>query len=311
MISRISLAVATLAFPLSAFAVTGDGAFQTAQIYSRPSADAPADIEELEPPAAPRDSGLSTRVDRLERELRNMTGRMEELQHSVQLLEEQLRAAKQDSPHGVTPPPASGSGPGRRSDAFDPAGNPGAPGAPREIGQATPSAPLSSSSHPASSGPLREPGAPLDLTGHLAQPSPAIAAPVDGAPSQTTVKEDYEQAVALMRAGQYESAEKSLVAFLQKYPKSKYSPAATYGLGESFYQRARYREAAEKYLEISTKYGQSAQAPEAMLRLGQSLSALGAKEQACASFSEIGAKYPGSPNRIKDAAQKESKKLQC
>jgi tol-pal system protein YbgF len=310
MISRISLAVA-LAFPLSAWAASAtDDAFDTAQLYNRPAAD----TEEIDAPPPQRDSGLSTRVDRLERELRNMTGRMEELQHSVQLLEEQLRAAKQENlraapPTAPAPPPPP---PGRRSDAFDPATNPSAPGAPREIGAATPSSPLPSSSHATAGGPMREPGAPLDLTqGHLAPPSPAIAAPAEGAPSQTTVKEDYDQAVALMRGGQYETAEKTLAAFLAKYPKSKYTPAATYGLGESYFQRARYREAAEKYLEISTKYGQSAQAPEAMLRLGQSLSALGAKEQACASFSEIGVKYPGSPGRIRDAAQRESKKLQC
>ncbi|HEY8136937.1 MAG TPA: tetratricopeptide repeat protein, partial [Methylocystis sp.] len=59
------------------------------------------------------------------------------------------------------------------------------------------------------------------------------------------------------------------------------------------------------------KYPQSKQAPDAMLRLGQSLAALGAREQACASFAEIGVKYPGSPVRTRDAAQRESKKLQC
>ncbi len=306
MFSRIPLAIA-LAFSLFAWEAAASGdAFETAQIYNRP----PADIDELDAPP-PRDPGLGTRVDRLERELRNMTGSVEELQHSVQMLEEELRATRQEGARGAPVAPTAPTTT-RRGDAFDPSINPNAPGAPREIGSTQASTPLPPPSHPSASGPLREPGAPLDLTqGHLTQTSPAIVAPLEGAPSQTTVKEDYEQAVAPMRAGQYESAERSLAAFLAKYPKSKYTPAATYGLGESFYQRARYREAAEKYLEISTKYPQSAQAPEAMLRLGQSLSALGAKEQACASFSEISVKYPGSPARIRDAAQRESKKLQC
>ena len=137
-----------------------------------------------------------------------------------------------------------------------------------------------------------------------------IPAP-DGAPAQTTVKDEYDQAVGLVSSGQYESAEKSLTVFLAKYSKTKYAPAATYGLGESFFLRGRHREAAERYLEISTKYPQSKQAPDAMLRLGQSLAALGAREQACASFAEIGVKYPGSPVRTRDAALRESKKLQC
>jgi tol-pal system protein YbgF len=307
MISRPIIAIAFVALlSASGAALAGDARFETAQNYNRP----PADIDEPDTPMSQQDSGgLGMRVDRLERELRNMTGRVEELQHSVQVLEEQLRAARQDNARPIAVPAPAASG--KRGDAFDPNGNPGAPGAPREIGSTSPSAPLPPSSRSAASGPMREPGAPLDLTGHLTQTSPAIIPPADGAPAPPTVKDDYDQAVALMRSGQYESAEKSLAAFLAKYPKSKYAPAATYGLGESFYQRARYREAAEKYLEISTKFAQSAQAPEAMLRLGQSLGALGAREQACASFSEIGVKYPGSASRIRDAAQRESKKLQC
>ena len=48
-----------------------------------------------------------------------------------------------------------------------------------------------------------------------------IPAP-DGAPAQPTVKDEYDQAVALVQSGQYESAEKSLTVFLAKYSKTKY-----------------------------------------------------------------------------------------
>jgi tol-pal system protein YbgF len=218
--------------------------------------------------------------------------------------------------------PPAGAPPGtpqRRGDAFDPASDPAAPGAPRPIGAAPPSAPLNTAPRaaaPASPAPLREPGQPLDITpGRLA---PDAAAPGPQAPPEIAAepplpgpKEDYDQAVASLRAGQYEAAEKSLTVFLAKNSKSKYAPAATLNLGESFFLRGRHREAAEKYLDVTAKYAQSAQAPEAMLRLGQSLNALGAKEQACASFAEIGLKYPGAPARIRDAASRESKKLQC
>ena len=204
MISRSAIALAFAAL-LSAVGATfaGELRFETAQNYDRP----PADIDEPDTPTPQRElGGLGTRVDRLERELRNMTGRVEELQHTVQVLEEQLRAARQDNARPVAAPPPAASG--KRGDAFDPNSNPGAPGAPREIGSTSPSTPLPSS-RSAASGPLREPGAPLDLTGHLTQTSPAIIAPADGAPAPPTVKEDYDQAVALMRSGQYESAEKS------------------------------------------------------------------------------------------------------
>ncbi len=245
-------------------------------------------MESQPAPSAPEHeaAGLSMRVDRLERELRSMTGRVEELQHSVRVLEEQLRATRTDG--------------GRAGGAPSVASEPLASPPPRATASA----------------PGREPGAPLDLTSGLQGQGAVAAAPIpvpaaEAAPAQPTVKDEYEAAVALMRGGQYEAAEKSLTVFLAKYSKSKYAPAATYGLGESFFQRGRHREAAEKYLEISTKFPQSAQAPDAMLRLGEALAALGAREQACASFSEIGVKYPGSSARVRDAAQRESKKLQC
>jgi len=298
-----------------------------AQTYNVP----PSDIYDG-PDAGPgEENGLAMRIDRLERELRRMTGQNEELQHRVQLLEEQLRAAKPEPPHAEaaprgastpaptaqtpTPPAGASVNASRRGDAFDPSTQPSAPGAPRPLGTTMPSAPLPTSAARASgsvtTAPVREAGQPLDiahgrLVGEQSAPAEIAAAPPVAGP-----KEQYAQAVGALRAGKYEQAEKSLSTFLEKNGKSKFAPAATFNLGESYFLRGRHREAAEKYLEISTKYGDSAQAPEALLRLGQSLSAMGAKEQACASYSEINVKFPKATTRIREAAQRESKKIQC
>jgi len=316
MIPRSALRSAVaLAFTFCLGGAAGGPSSVMAQTYNRPLYDDPYD-DRMEAPQRPStSSGVELRVERLERELRQMTGRVEELQHAVQLLEEQLRNAR-PAPGAPPPPPAVE----RRGDSFDPTANPNAVGAPRQIGQTAPSAPLSPPPRAVATASVREVGAPLDVTpGLKGGAEPAVApppAPPQGAeavppPPPPSVKDEYDEAVALMRNGQYEAAEKSLSVFLAKYSKSKYAPAATYGLGESFFLRQRNREAAEKYLEITTKYPQSAQAPDALLRLGQALAAMGAHEQACASFSEIGAKYPGSPARVRDAAQRESKKQQC
>ena len=294
------------------------------QLYNRP----PADLDEAAGGASPNAeaAALGVKVGRLERDLRQMTGRIEELQHQIQQLEEQLRAAKPATTAAATPAPISAPAAGlKRGDAFDAAANPGAAGAPRPLGTTPPSAPMASAS-PRATGtiPGRETGQPLDITLGKLTPEPVAPGP-PAAPGPTaalgptalgpaappSAKDDYDRALASLRAGEYETAEKGFSGVLAKNPKGKLAAGATFNLGESYFLRGRHREAAEKYLEISTKYAQSAQAPEAMLRLGQTLNALGAKEQACASFTEIGVKYPDAPSKIKDAADRESKKIKC
>jgi tol-pal system protein YbgF len=281
-------------------------------------------------PGGPDPAALSVRIDRLERELRQMTGLNEELQHRVQTLEEQLRAARAAEPTRPAAPVAPAAAPAapgapavepapkpaRRTDAFDPAAAPGAPGAPKPLGATTPSAPVSDMQKPVAA-PARDPGAPLDIAhGRLLGDRSAATqgeadTPVGAAILPSAPKDEFEEGNALLRAGKYESAEKTLAAFLAKNPKSRQAAAATYSLGESFFLRGRHREAAEKYLEISTRYAQATQAPDALLRLGQSLGAMGAKEQACAAFAEIGAKYPAAVGRLKDPIDREKRKAGC
>jgi tol-pal system protein YbgF len=149
------------------------------------------------------------------------------------------------------------------------------------------------------------------------------AAPVATAPAQSpqvaalpqaaaAPKSEYEDAIGLLKQGQYDAAERGLSDFLAKNPKSPLAASALYNLGETYYLRARHREAAEQFLKISTAYPASNRAPDAMLRLGQSLTAIGgAREQACAAFGEVTRKYPTASANVRAAAEREAKKNQC
>lgn len=285
-------------------------------------------------------SAASVRIDRLENQIRSLNGLVEELQHSVRRLEDQLRRSQENAaglppaagpaqpPRAVAAPEAPPPGPGavspvgqRRGDAFDPSLNPNAPGAPRPIGATPPSPPLPAGGVGASD--LRSPGAPLDLTHGRLGEAPPPAAPAPAPPAATsaalspaatppqTPRDEFDLAVSKLRQGEYEAAETGFAGFLTRNPKSRLAPQAIFNLGESYFLRKRYREAAEKFLEITAKHASSPQGPEAMLRLGQSLHEIGANEQACASFGEIAVKYPGAPARVKEIAQQESKKVRC
>jgi tol-pal system protein YbgF len=221
-------------------------------------------------------------------------------------------------------------------DAFDPDANPNAPGAPRPLGTTPPS----SATPPAggASASASDSDAPLDLPSSgfnaatappASSASPASPASVQPQPDTSTgpvttpggtiiasaevnpTKTEFDVALGYFKQKDFDDAERSFSAFLEKNPKTHFTSDALFFLGETYYEQGRQREAAEQYLKISTDYAASPHAPEAMLRLGESLQALGAKEQACATFGEVPHKYPNASAAVKAGAEREAKRAQC
>jgi tol-pal system protein YbgF len=153
---------------------------------------------------------------------------------------------------------------------------------------------------------------PVDLrpparTGAIpARPSESVAATLTGDPAS-----DYDAAVELYRAKQYEQAEMGLRQFIQSHPRDNRVAGATYWLGESYLARGRNREAAEQFLKVSTDYARSSQAPDAMLKLGVTLNALGAREQACATLAELDRKFPNAGTGVRQGVAREQKRARC
>jgi len=235
------------------------------------------------------------------------------------------------------PPPDSDAAPGGHGDAFNPALNPNAPGAPHPLGASTaatePPPPVSDASVAAP----RQAGAPLDLStgsapsadaasGGAASPAAAPAGglppPPPANPSGTgaeqaalppgnTPKDDYDLAYGYVLQKQYGPAANAFRDFLQKYPSDRLAAEAEYWLGESLYQGQQYHDAAEAFLAVSTKYETVARAPDALLGLGQSLAALGEKEAACASLGEVLRKYPKASTSVKQTVDREQKRVHC
>lgn len=243
-------------------------------------------------------------------------------------------AAPSAAPPSAAPGSVNGGNPGynpaparsqKRSDAFDPEQNPTAPGAPMQLGSTEPSAPLPPRETAEASrlpqGALDDEGdggsydGPVDLnpprrTGAIptVAPRPSESVAATGTPD---AEADYDAAVDLIQARQYEQAEMSLRQFLQSHPRDSRVPGATYWLGESYLARGRTREAAEQFLKVSTDYARSAQAPEAMLKLSVSLNALGAKEQACATLAELERKFPNAGTGVRQGVTREQKRARC
>lgn len=300
-------------------------------------------------PAAAQDAADAiVRLNRLESQFRQLSGQMEQLQYENRQLKEQLRKFQEDvefrfqegrggsrpsapSATPTRPPQSTPAQPQRRGDVFDPSEAPDAPGAPRQLGTTAPSAPLAAEvNRPmplpggqlAGIGDLIEQdeqggfeGAPMDGGGHdrmAGLPQGAIAErPSVAAASAGNPRSDFDGAYASFTQKQYDQAEMGFRRFLQSNPRDQLVPEATFWLGETYLQRGRYREAAEQFLNVSAEHPDAAKAPDSLLRLGISLNGLGAKDRACAVFAELDRKYPQASAPVRQASDREQKRIKC
>jgi len=221
------------------------------------------------------------------------------------------------APAPIVQEPAGAPRQGRRGDAFDPAQNPNAPGAPRALGGGQ--LPISAEAPIGAPG-GRSAGEPLDLAnaggppGALPSPAPRntnATGALTTLPPSASPRDEFDLGVGYVQRKDYALAEQTMRNFTRKYPADPLMADAQFWLGESFFQRQLYRDAAESFLAVTTNYDRSAKAPDALLRLGQSLAALREKEAACAAFGEVTRKYPRAANTIKQAVDREQKRVKC
>jgi tol-pal system protein YbgF len=283
---------------------------------------------------------ISGQMEQLQYENRQLKEQLRKFQEDVEFRFQEGRGGSKPSSPTATPsrpaqPPAqpTPAGPQRRSDLFDPSEAPDAPGAPRPLGTTAPSAPLTADANRpmplpggqlAGIGSLIEQdeqggldGAPMDAhsqdrvaaipQGAIAErPGPSVAATSVGNP-----RSDFDAAYASFSQKQYDQAEMGFRRFLQSNPRDKLVPEATFWLGETYLQRSRYREAAEQFLNVSAEHPDAAKAPDALLRLGISLNGIGAKDRACAVFAELDRKYPQASAPVRQASDREQKRIKC
>jgi tol-pal system protein YbgF len=261
---------------------------------------------------------MVVRLSRMETQMRQMSGQIEQLQFENRRLTEQLRKFQEDTefrlsgqkPQGGTAPRPAQQPRQRQGDAFDPAAQPGAvASAPRNL--------AGQGGIPGGANAPIEADGPLDLSG-VARPVPQ--APLDGAPRSTSsvaaagggsAKDIYDDAYAAILRKEYPQAEMGFRQLLQSHPRDRLASDAAFWLGETYYQRGRHREAAEQFLRVTTEFSRSAKAPDSMLKLGMSLSALGAKDQACSTYAKLERDYPQASTRVRQGVEREQKRARC
>src|SRR6478609_1092623 len=250
------------------------------------------------------DSDLMLRLDRLETQIRQMTGTIEQLQFRNQQLEGQLRRLQEDTDYRFqessakgaprpalqsrpqNPPPqpsapATTGAPGRRDDAFDPTQNPNAPGAPHTLGSVN--APGGQS--PMSSSPMLPPmsaegaGEPIGAPGGRGAGAPldlATMGPPGSAPGP---------------ALRNPNAGGAVVATL---PPSQ-TPRDEYDLAYGYVLRKDYALAEEGFRSFLSRYPGDRMTGDATYWLGESLFQRQRYRDAAEAFLNVSTKYEATP----------------
>ncbi len=81
---------------------------------------------------------------------------------------------------------------------------------------------------------------------------------------------DYQKALDLLMAGNYEQAISAFSSFLQRYPKGEYQMNAQYWLGEAYYVSRLFDQAIESFSQVIAD-SSARKRPDAMLKSGYSL----------------------------------------
>ena len=129
-------------------------------------------------------------------------------------------------------------------------------------------------------------------------------------PDETPEKQ-YEFASSFLKIGDYNTAERAFLEFIQLNPEHNLAGNAQYWYAETFRIRQLYTDAAEAYLEGYQKYPKSSKAPINLLKLGVSLVQIGEKDQGCLMISGVKEQYPKANQSVLQKAKYEEKKFGC
>lgn len=121
----------------------------------------------------------------------------------------------------------------------------------------------------------------------------------------------YENAFAMLKAGNYDSAEVEFKNFLDRYPDHVLGPNAKYWYGETFYVRGEHERAARIFADAYQSDPQGSKSADNLLKLGMSLAGMGNQSDACIALRQLtqGGAQAGSP--VMRRAEQEMARLGC
>ncbi len=230
---------------------------------------------------------INVRLQALERQIAETTGRQEQIENRARLLEDQFKKFKEDIEFRLNAAPAA------------PTQTPAAPTlVPAPV--ATPPAPPKTAAVKPTPAPATKPPAPI------LPPSTASVAIKPSAQSDAP----YQAAYAAYQAKRYDEAIAMFEDFANKSPKHPLASNALFWQGKAYSAKKQFGLAARSHLRGYDRYRDAAKAEDNLLGLADALVAVGRQSQACEALAEFQAVFKTATpaNRSKaDALRKTAK----
>ncbi|HEX4675897.1 MAG TPA: tol-pal system protein YbgF [Steroidobacteraceae bacterium] len=218
---------------------------------------------------------LAQHLDQVQADVRQLRGRVEELEYNAEAMKKQQRDLYSDLDKRIA---ALGGG----------SAGAAAAGA---LGGAAGSAAGSSSPQSTAGG-----------AGSAGSAAAGSGADSGGSSEEQTV---YAQSFDALKAGSYSVAITGFKSFLSSYPASPLAENAQYWLGEAFYVTRDFDSATGAFRNVLQKWPDSRKAPDALLKLGYTQLEQKKTGEGRATLSQVVQKYPGT-----DAAKLATERLQ-
>lgn len=205
---------------------------------------------------------LVVQVDDFQQQLRNLQGKLESQQHTIKVLEEQVR---------------------NQYLALD-----------KRFGQRTHSGTYSSGKavNASSMANTLTPRPLVDLRGSKKESSPDRKSMMPNAAPTPAAERAYQAAFQLLKTKQYNEAIEAFETFTKKFPNDLNVANADYFLGQLYLLQGKAEASINYFNRFISRYSQDARVPDAMLQCGLAYFAKGDKKMAMDMFEKIIQQYP-------------------
>lgn len=124
-------------------------------------------------------------------------------------------------------------------------------------------------------------------------------------------KDIYQEGLEALKANDNAKAEERFNTILTRFPEDKLAGNAQYWLGESYYGRKDFAKSAVAFAKGYQKYKSGPKGADSLLKLGMSMRELKKTDEACVAFTSLNKEFPKAEDTLKVRARDEAKKLSC